>query len=83
MYNDDPEDSPIVRHVLYTNECTSMLASFLTALLMRARPERVRAALEGALENWDATVAGAKALANLASSGEPSGWEDDPPVDPC
>lgn len=79
MADDDPKDSPLVRQVLYTNEVSGMLSSFIGALLLRARPERVRAALEGVLADFDDQVAAAKQITDTfaAHKGEPSGWVDD------
>ncbi len=77
----DPDDSPLIRHVLYTNEVSGLLSSMIAALMCRARPERIKKALEGILENWDFHVEQAKGLAEAvaAHKGEPSGWEDPPP----
>jgi citrate lyase beta subunit len=76
----DPKQSPLVRHVLYTNECSGMLSAFVSMLLLRARPERVKAALQGVLDDFDDHAASARRLADAmaAQKGEPSGWEERP-----
>lgn len=78
MKTDDPEDSPIVRHVLYTNEVSGLLAAFVSALLLRARPERVKAALEGVLADFDERVAQTRLMVEAIAAGkcEPSGWKE-------
>ncbi len=80
MTDDDPADSPIVRHVLYTNEVGGLLSAVVSGLLFRARPERVKAALEELVENFDAHVKRTRQMAEAyaAEKGEPSGWEDPP-----
>jgi len=76
--DDDPEDSPMVRHVLYTNDAYAMLTAFITSLLKIAKPDRVRDALEQILETWDHRVAETRGLyeAMAEQLGEPSGWDD-------
>lgn len=76
--DDDPEDSPLVRQVLYTNDVTGLLSAIVAALLFRARPERVKKALEYVLENWDERVESARAMAKAMEdrTGEPSGWQE-------
>lgn len=56
MTDDDPEDSPIERQVLYTNDVQRIVASFVQGLFTVARPDRVRRAMETILENWDSRV---------------------------
>jgi hypothetical protein len=75
----DPEDSPLVRHVLYTNDVSALLSAVIGGLMFRARPERIKAALEGILEDWDRHVDMARSIAKAAEerNGEPSGWKDD------
>jgi hypothetical protein len=53
---DDPEDSPAYRPVLYTNDLIRITSTFVQGLLTVAPPERVRAALEAILSNWDDRV---------------------------
>jgi len=74
----DPKDSPITRHVLYTNDVTRMVASFVQGLLTVARPERVKAAMEAILGDWDRRVAIARHMADsiAESTGEPSTWRE-------
>lgn len=79
----DPEDSPIIRHVLYTNDVKRVLGSFISGLLMVARPERVKLALQQQLDNFDQAVATVRALGEhaAAAQNEPSGWEEPPDPD--
>lgn len=74
----DPKDSPITRHVLYTNDVTRLMASFVQGLLTVARPERVKAAMEAILSDWDRRVDLARHMADTLaeSKGEPSTWRD-------
>lgn len=75
---EDPADSPLVRHVLYTNDVLGLLTAIISGLMYRCRPERLKAALEHILENWDGHVAACRRVAEheAAEKGEPSGWED-------
>ena len=74
----DPQNSPLVRHVLNTNDMTRLLSGYIMGMLSVARPERVKAALESILANWDERVKTTKAFyaAAAAAQGETSGWED-------
>lgn len=54
--NEDPADSPLVRHVLYTNDVRKLVSGFVGALFTVAAPQRVRTALLDVLENWDMHV---------------------------
>jgi len=76
LAEEDPEDSPFVRQTLYTNSVRGMLASFVGSLFRVARPERVKVALEGLLENWDDRVKEAQRLDGMFTEqlGERSGW---------
>jgi len=75
----DPKDSPFVRHVLYTNDVTRLVASFVQSLMTVAPPENVRQALESMLVNWPDRVRHTKEMheALAAQLGEPSGWPDE------
>jgi hypothetical protein len=61
----DPADSPLVRQVLYTNDVSALLSAVIGGLMFRARPERIKAALEGILEHWDEHVATARSIAMM------------------
>lgn len=54
--SEDPEDSPVVRQVLYTNDVRRLVSGVVGTLFTLAEPERVRAALQGVLDNWDKHV---------------------------
>ena len=79
LVSDDPDDSPLVRQVLYTNDVSALLSAVIGGLMFRAHPERIKKALEGILADWDQHVAQAQQVTEFAErkSGEPSGWEDD------
>ena len=81
--DDDPKDSPLVRQVLYTTEVGSLVSSFVAGLLLRARPARVKKALQNIVDHFGDHVAFAKGLAEQAAAqkGEPSGWQDDAPTE--
>ena len=53
---EDPEDTPYVHEVLYTNDLTKILSSVVSGLLTVAEPERVRKALQHVLDGWDRHV---------------------------
>jgi len=76
----DPEESVLIRHVLYTNDVIRIMSSLISGLLTVARPERVKAALERMLENWAERVEQTRnSYEQLARrNDEPSGWEDPP-----
>lgn len=78
MIDPDPSNTPLIRHVLYTNDVTRLVHSYVAGLLTVARPERVRAAFERLLADWDRTVALNREVAEELSKsrGEPSGWQD-------
>jgi hypothetical protein len=69
-----------VHHVLYTNDVIGFLATTVSALLKLARPERVKAALESILADFDRHVAINRQMFEEAArmKAEESGWEDPP-----
>ena len=53
---DDPEDTPYVHQVLYTNDVVRVVSAFIAGLLTVAEPERVRRALQQILDTWQRQV---------------------------
>jgi hypothetical protein len=53
---DDPDDTPYVHQVLYTNDLIRIISTWLGALFTVADPERVRRALQHVLDSWPRQV---------------------------
>lgn len=53
---DDPDDTPYLHQVLYTNDLIRIISTWLGALFTVADPERVRRALQHVLDNWPRQV---------------------------
>lgn len=53
---DDPEDTPYLHQVLYTNDLIRIVSTWLGALFTVADPERVRLALQHVLDSWPRQV---------------------------
>jgi hypothetical protein len=68
--DDDPEDTPWIRHVLYTNDVRRIVASFVSGLLTVAEPERVRVALQDLLDNWKVHIDQHEQMKRLAEQVE-------------
>lgn len=64
--DDDPADTPLVRPVLYTNDVRRLVAGFVGSLFTVAEPERVRAALQAVLDNWQDHVGRFEQLKRVA-----------------
>lgn len=67
---DDPEDTPYVHQVLYTNDLIRVIASWLGGLFTVADPERVRRALQHVLDNWPRHVEMHENMVRLAEQVE-------------
>jgi hypothetical protein len=63
--SEDPSDTPLVRHVLYTNDVGRLLSGIVGTLMTLAPPERIRGALQRILDEWDQHVAQFEQLKHL------------------
>lgn len=76
--SDDPDSTPLVHQVLYSNDVTRLVSGFVVMLFTIAEPDRVKKALEAMLQNWDERVRTSRELyeAMAKQQGELSGWRD-------